>query len=403
MKTRMATAVEAVKAIGITRVSSEEQRRRYGIDVQRDEIAERAETLGYYLVDVWEFHESATKADRRPLFEAMLHRLMSMGNTGEVQAVIFSRPDRLGRDGESAFFYYVHLLEQAGQLQVHFARDDVDPDDSYRNFKLFMEAFKATRDAATIRANTMSGRRRRAESGKLPTGNVPWPFDYASKVMDGAKTTGLPTVNPERAAWVRKWLTWILHERLSLREVCRRMQDANVIPPRIQSYIDRGYGLEEAMSKARCSLNWTPSSIKRNLTYKAVLGEFYAYQDDESPVLVVEDDSLAILSHAEYEAIQSVLKQNKDLAPRNTKYDYTPLQGFVYCHCGRKAAGNTTRSKVTDGLQWSYFRCQLHLSMYANAEDLWRDAKELLSAVAADPTQVLPTLTEYLETLPIII
>ena len=374
----MTTATKTRQAIGIVRVSSAGQRDRYGPGAQRQEIIDASSTMNAELLDTWEYQESATSFDKRPEFNAFIQRLVAMGQAGEVDTVIFGRPDRLGRDGEAAFFYYLTILEQTGGLQVRFARDDVDPDNPHRNFLLFLHAFKAKTDAETIKRNTMGGRRRRAESGKLPTGNVPWPFDYDSRQMVGARSTGVPRLNSGRAAWVRRWADWILREKISLLGVCRRMQEAGVLSP-------------------SGGLRWTPSSIRRILTHPAMLGEFYAHQQGETPLLGLKDDALLILSVEEYESVQSVLKANKALSPRHVKYDYTPLRGFVYCHCGRKAAGNTKTSKV-GGRGQSYFRCTLHRNLMANAQQLWAQAKDIFAAIVTDPMQVIPALNEHLRT-----
>ena len=96
-------------------------------------------------------HSPTNVLNSTPCFSA----LSRWAKLGEIKRVIFGRPDRLGRDGEQAFFYYFHLLEQTGGLEVRFARDDVDPDDPFRNFKLFLYAFKPTfpRSAAWVRRN----------------------------------------------------------------------------------------------------------------------------------------------------------------------------------------------------------------------------------------------------------
>ncbi|MCH7653835.1 MAG: recombinase family protein, partial [Chloroflexi bacterium] len=115
--------------------------------------------------------------------------LVDMGQAGEIQAVAFPRPDRLGRDGEMAFFYYMHLLERTGRLEVRFAVDDVPPDSPYREDRLFKLAFSAKDYAKKLRKNTLDGRKRRAKAGKMPTGNVPWCFRYESKAMYGNRAS----------------------------------------------------------------------------------------------------------------------------------------------------------------------------------------------------------------------
>ena len=132
------------------------------------------------------------------------------------------------------------MLETEGGLQVRFARDDIDPSASDgRNIRMFMESFKATRDAATIRRNTMGGRHRRALTGKMPTSRVAWPYDMDVKKYMGEGASDKPVINNERAAWVRKWVTWILDDGVSLAVVCRRMDDAEVPTPEVQKVKER--------------------------------------------------------------------------------------------------------------------------------------------------------------------
>ena len=357
-----------MRAVGIVRVSSVGQKDRYGPATQRSEIEARAAKLGVSSLDVWDYQESATQSGKRPQFDAMLERLVEMGQAGEIRRVILGRPDRLGRDGEQAFFYYFHLLEKTGGLEVRFARDDVDPDDPFRNFKLFLYAFKAKQDADTIRENTMRGRRQRATVGMIPNGNVPWPYDYDSREAVGNQGTGLPRINTERAEWVRKWIDWLLVEKTSLRTLGRRMEDAGVLSP-------------------RGSTKWSASTITRILSNKGLLGEFYAYRSGDKPVLVHSDEKLAILSAEDFQAVQDILSENRSLSIRNTKRDYTPLHGFVWCHCGRKAAVSPHRGV-------GYFRCNVCLDRTVQAELLWGDAKVQLSNILTRPEQVLPALVE---------
>ena len=359
------------RAIGVVRVSGPGQRDKYGPASQLQEITNRARLLQADLVDVWEYQESATNSEKRPQFEVMLQRMVSMGQARELAVVIFGRPDRLGRDGEAAFFYYLHLLEQIGQLQVRFARDDVDPNDSFRNFKLFLHAFKAKQDADTIRENTMRGRQRRGEAGKIPNGQVPWPFDYDTKRELGDKSTGLPRINLKRAAWIRRWADWLLAEKVSLGELGRRMFDAGIRSP-------------------RGTLHWPPSTVKRILSNRALLGEFYAFERRGSRKLVHKDQELAILTPEEFASVQNILAENRVHSVRNTKRDYTPLHGFVWCHCGRKAAACPQKGKP-------YFRCNHCRDHVVSAHKLWAAAKRQLSELLATPEQVLPTLMEHLK------
>ena len=244
----------------------------------------------------------------------------------------------------------------------------MDPDDPFRNFKLFLYAFKAKQDADTIRENTMRGRRQRASVGMIPNGNVPWPFDYDTRDAVGDQGTGLPSLNRERAEWVRKWADWLLVEKTSLRTLGRRMEDAGVLSP-------------------RGSTKWSPATIRRILSNRGLLGEFYAYRSGDEPVLVHSDEKLAILSVEEFQVVQNILSENRSLSIRNTKRDYTPLHGFVWCHCGRKTAVSPRKGV-------GYFRCNVCRDRTVKAQILWQDAKAQLSNILTRPDQVLPALLE---------
>ena len=342
-------------AVGVVRVSTLAQVDKYGPAVQREDITCRAEGLEVNLLEVVEFRESATDARSRPEFSALLESLARRGEVGEIHMVIFGRPDRLGRDGEAAFMHYLFTLEQAG-LEIRFGRDDVDPDDSFRGVKLTLHAFKAKEDAKTIRANTMGGRNKRAKAGLLPTGQTCWPFNYASKRQVGQESTGKPTLNEERADWVRTWLKWLLGERVSLREVSRRMEASGVLSP-------------------KGSHRWGQSTITRILKNRGLLGEFWRREDGEN-ILVIQDPHLAVVSPEEFQAVNDMLRMNQELSSRNTREDYTPLQRLVRCRCGKKA-GAYFRT-------YPYFRCNYCRGKDWNALVLWKESKATLTAMLSN-------------------
>ena len=97
-----------------------------------------------------------------------------------------------------------------------------------------------------------------------------------------------PVSTRERAEWVRKWADWLLVEKTSLRTLGRRMEDAGVLSP-------------------RGSTKWSPATIRRILSNRGLLGEFYAYRSGDEPVLVHSDEKLAILSVEEFQVVQNIL------------------------------------------------------------------------------------------------
>ena len=118
-------------AIGIIRVSSEGQKDKYGPTEQRNDLENKAKELGWNLVDIRQFQESATNPDNRPEFTNLLNEVVAFGQSGAIGGVLFGHPDRLGRDGPMSFFHYLYMMKQLGKVEVRFGQDDIDPADRH--------------------------------------------------------------------------------------------------------------------------------------------------------------------------------------------------------------------------------------------------------------------------------
>ena len=341
--------------VGVVRVSTPGQVDNYGPAAQRDDIIRRAQELGVHLLETIEFQESATNSLNRPKFEVLLENLARRGQAKELQVVILGQSDRLGRDGPVAFMHYNFILRQVG-LEIRYGRDDVDPDAEFGEIILALQAFKAQQDAKTIRANTMGGRNRRGKDGKLPTGEVCYGFCYVSKRQAGQASTGRPSINQEQAEHIRMWANWVLEDRVSLKEVSRRMEASGVLSP-------------------RGSLRWSQSTISRILQNRALVGEFRRWENGEE-ILVIQDPELAILTLEQFQAIQNIFQRNRELARRNTNQDYSPLQRLVSCQCGRKAGAHFRT--------YPYFRCNHCRGKNWNALKLWEEVKKTLTVMVSN-------------------
>ena len=109
-----------------------------------------------------------------------------------------------------------------------------------------------------------------------------------------------------------------------------------------------------------------------------------------NPTLVYTDNEHAILTDYEWSRIQTMLADNRSLSKRNTKMDYTPLHGFVWCHCGRKAAGYPVH-------RYPYFRCNVCKKPRVNARKLWAEVKAGLAYLLSAPDRLIPSVTAILE------
>lgn len=205
------------RAYAVLRVSTEDQIKGYGFDIQWDQVSSFIESQGLVLPEglVERVQETSTTWDR-DRFEAILHKAISLRKDGLIEWVILPRVDRFARNMEAAGFY-LGQLRRAG-LKVGFAEQNLAVTDETSAITLlmfFVHEFKADDEARTFRANSIAGRRRRAEDGKLPTGGVNlYGYDYDS-------TTGKRKINTYEAAVVRMMFKWLVEDGASCNEICR--------------------------------------------------------------------------------------------------------------------------------------------------------------------------------------
>ena len=361
-----------MNAIGIVRVSSVGQKDKYGPAEQRDDIIAKGKSLGYEVVDIWEYQESATDASARPQFQGMLERLVEMGQAGEVHKVIFGRPDRLSRDGEAAFLYYMHHLEEIGRLEVRFGRDDVEPGDTFRNFKLFLHAFKAKTDADTIKLNTAGGRYRRTLTQKLlPTGSKNM-FGYIYKKGTGKREID-PVTNP-----MLKRIGMLVLNGTSMRGVCKIVGAEN----------DRYIALS------------TISAVLRN---PAIMGKTQAklnFGHDgrplDEPVLVdLPDVTPPTFTEGQFKQLQVILSRNPTWSGKQRDRFY-PLSGMKMVICARCGLHYTGSTRVDRRGAYRTYRhtrsrpCanKQQLSASKLEEAVWRKLTEYF----ADPEEAMTKL-----------
>jgi len=220
-----------MKARRVLRESNETLKEGYGFANQREDCI-KFETE--QVVEVIKEHQlvETSSSWNREKFQKIINEAIQ--EREEIPAIVFPRVDRFARNLEAAG-YYLGLLRQ-NSLTVMFAQEDlvVDNETSVMSVLMFfIHSFKADQDGKQIKHNILGGRDKLAnQAHEVPNGMVIWPFDYFPKRIYGKMVTGKPSLNKERAAWVRKWVEWILEEGIGLAEVCRRMNKAGVPTPR---------------------------------------------------------------------------------------------------------------------------------------------------------------------------
>ena len=328
--------MSGLRLIGITRLSTATQLSGHGRQRQEElEIRTHADEIGAEIVDIWGVQERATVFDR-PHFEACLSAAHALRAQDRVDGIIMASVDRLSRDPFDGGAMCRDALR--GGLKLFFAAERLDATREEDQERIVGALLAARAYANRLKRQTGPARRARASVGKLPNGQVRWPFIY-----DPA--TGRATPDPVKSRYVRQWVSMLLNEGKSLRAIGSFMEGQQIPAP-------KGGG------------KWGQSTITRILGDPSLKGAFYhGYERMDSPSfwerprrvpsqpqLVYSDEENAILDGTTWDRVQAKLASNKDLARRNTHRNYGPLQGMVSCDCGRKAAFYTVKGAA-------YVRC----------------------------------------------
>jgi len=353
------TCKKVKRALSIIRVSDPSQRYGYGPDSQwEDDILENAPALGLYVSEELrrEIQEPASGWDRVK-FTEVIEEAIALYDRGEIEAVIFPRIDRETRFVFSSMPLLTNML-RAG-IEVYFAREQLhlDPKDPEAVSTYLNKVGQSQAYIETMKINLMLGRRKRARKrGLLPTGGVGlYPYIYH-------RETGKRSIDLDSYGVIRKMVDWVLIERISLNEVCRRLMAEEIPAP-------------------RGGRKWSRATVGRILTNETLTGKTFANKMEATEprkkikkggyaktarrllprdkwILLPDDTTPQVITPEEFEAIQRQLARNRELSPRNQKFSYL-LRGHVYCQqCRRKYYGVPERGK-------RYYRCSGRSSVLA--------------------------------------
>jgi DNA invertase Pin-like site-specific DNA recombinase len=354
-----------MKARRILRESDEALREGFGFANQR-EVSERFEAkMGYEVVVEHELVESSSTWDREK-FDAIVNQAIQ--ERREIPVTEFPRVDRFARNWEVGC-YYLGLLRKHGII-IAFAQQELTVDNESSAMKamnLLFEICKADADGKQIASNLLNGRDKLAkERSQLPNGTPIWPFDYYPKKVYGQMTTGKPSLNPERAAWVERWYSAIMFEGIGVNGIEKWMQREGV--------------------KTKRGKRISAKHVRDILTSRQLLGEF-----SWKGQVYLKDKSLRILTDEQFEALQLKLGKNRERSYYNAvKWDYPPLPVV------RHRCGQTMRRVPLQGRQGkvAYYRCD-HCKgngRYSQAQPIWQKMRPYLENELLREDRLLPAL-----------
>jgi len=282
-------------------------------------------------------------------------RLWVMVESGEVEAVVVYRFDRLSRDLIDLHVIARELQDQ--EIELHVCDLGRIRDDAMGDISIFLFGFKAQGEHRDITERTIRGKYEMARNNRQVLTGYP-PYGYRK---EGKGNEARLFINEPEAETIRQIFSWYTigdedHGPLSLRAIALRLESMGAPTP---------------SGRTNAARYWIPVTIRGILTNEIYTGRTYygktkvirkrgktkRVKQPREQWIPIDVPDLAIIDQVTFEAAQERAERNRQLATRNRKREYL-LSGFMRCGaCGGAMAGSagSTRSYPTQN-----YRCGTH-------------------------------------------
>ncbi len=341
-------AYRGKRALMLLRVSTEEQKKKYGFKEQESEVRQKLiAPLGLELdEDKLIIRDAYTGMifKNRPV----LMQILEMAERKEFDVLVMDRLDRLGRKGLQRELYRAELRYFGIRMLTTDPNEHADDDSLMGEMIRLLHGFKAEQERNDIVRRTVNGKRERAKEGKLIPGRKPlYGYSWADPGV-GEKTRLI--YNPQERIVVERIFTMLRNES-SLR------------------YIATVLTTEDILTPSGKSTNWTASTVQAIATHPFYMGmgaSFRTTMDREEghnrkvsrPIeeqIQAPDAVPPIVSIDMFNQVQEQLEKNKRVSPRNSRNKEKALLrcGLIHCaFCGstmtmwRHRAGKNQKYEV---------------------------------------------------------
>jgi site-specific DNA recombinase len=315
----------------LLRVSSEEQRDRETIEIQRDFLNEYCRLYGQEIADIY---ADDGVSGTIPLHERPEgRRLLEDAKAGKFATLLVYRLDRLGRS--LLVIVDAHDRLQAAGVALKSATEPIDTSNPSGRLIFQMLASFAEYERETIGERTRAGLHRAYRNGKH-TGRIPYGYKL------GADEITLVVVE-EEAAVVREIVANVAAGSTLYRE-CKRLNDHGVPSPGW-----RFKGGERVSGKG-----WSPSTVRGIVHQPAYSGTHEVRVGEET----IRREVPAIAEEGSQERARAALTENKRYPSRKNDRRYL-LRGLLRCEvCGYVCTGRTTTTTYKGARKkYSYYGC----------------------------------------------
>lgn len=364
-----------IRAALYARVSSEKQAKENTIASQLAELRQRIATDGLALLEEHCFVDDGHSGST--LVRPALERLRDAAYAGQLDRLYVHAPDRLARN----YAYQFLLLEELQQrgVEVVFLNQSLGKTPEERML-VQMQGIVAEFERAKILERSRRGRRHAAQQGRVSVlSQAPYGYRYHSKRLHGEARF---EVLAEKAEVVRQIFDWVGRERVTLREVRRRLHQRGVPSPGGQKH-------------------WSPTTLAFLLGNHAYRGQALFHGGASSTAAAPEAIAIpvpALISDALFATVQEQLQENRHRQRQQRRGELHLLQGLAVCQtCGRAFVYSQCRSSRCPRV-YGYYRCTSMLAegrrqrtcinpaITASAleETVWQD----VSAVLREPRRL---------------
>ena len=377
------------KAFVIIRVSSQDQLKGYGPDVQwLDDVLPNAPILGLEVSEQYKrvIQESATTWER-PKFEGLMREALALYAKKEIEALLFPRVDRESRFLFGSFPLLCEVVKSG--LKVFFARErlELDPNNPESAERYFSKATQAQAYIETMKINTMRAKRRLADKGILPIGTGKGLYGYK---WDEETKKRIPL---EFEAKIVQQVFSLLADGIGCFNIAKTLNTQGI--------------------PSKTGGKWSPRTIYNMAGNPCYTGMTYYGQTQGSRItklvkqpksdwILLPDTTPAIMSPELFNRVQEIQQQNRELHKAKTTHEYL-LRGHIHCgYCGSPLVGSFMNH------HWRYYHCRgtyptatrekICNAQYIRADYLedivWQNIRKVLEA----PEVVMAGIKEQLET-----
>ncbi|MFF4274662.1 recombinase family protein [Streptomyces sp. NPDC001536] len=314
---------ETLAVAAYMRVSTAEQKRRYGIPAQADTIRAFVEQRPMWrLAGRWEDLGESGATDSRPGFDELLMEIAA----GRVDLVLLHSLDRLGRT-EAAIWRCIWQIEDAGAWVECCAEALGEPGvERWLTVDRLAQAVEA--DYRRIVARTQSGRQLKAVEGGWPGGPAPYGYRISGKGAFGS----ILEVDSAEAVVVRLLADLVIEGGRPVADMAEELNR-------------RGF-------LTRSGKRWTASNLNRRLRSAAFLGEAVFRRSDQQwggHCTRLDGDGRPVYGESVVIPLPAILPADRihafqqalaELArPRKIPLGEYPLTGRIHGPCGRPYVG----------------------------------------------------------------